>query len=160
MKVSRLVVVAVAATVMSACGGGGSESSTEELVGGETTDTVVEIEETGNNCVDAAAAFTAIVQGVTMNLMDPAAFDIEVHRENVRRALEVAPAEVAEEFQVVADAYLKVGELLDEIGKTGGLTTEANLEKLNELSAELENPEIQGRAERLYEYFQNECIGE
>lgn len=159
MKSFRVVGVALAAAVIAACGGGGSESGAEESVGGETTETVVEIEETGNNCVDAASAFTAIVQGVTMNLMDPSAFDIEVHRENVRRALEVAPAEVEEEFQVVADAYLKVGELLDEIGKTGGLTTEANLEKLNELSAELENPEIQSRAERLYEYFQSECVG-
>lgn len=160
MKAFRVVGVALAAAVIAACGGGGSDSGAEENNGGETTETVVEIEETGDNCVDAAAAFTAIVQGVTLNLMDPSAFDIEVHRENVRRALEVAPAEVEEEFQVVADAYLKVGELLDEIGKTGGLTTEANLEKLNELSAELENPEIQGKAERLAEYFQNECIGE
>jgi hypothetical protein len=161
MRVVRLVGVACAIAVLAACGGGGSatESDSLEVIGGALDGSVSEIESSGNNCVDAAAAYTAIVQGVTLSLMDPSAFDVEVHRENVRRALEVVPDEVAEEFQVVADAYLKVGDLLDEIGKTGGLTTPENLEKLNVLSAELEQPEVQEKAERLAEYFLNECVG-
>lgn len=165
MRAFRSIGVVFAVAVLAACGGSASDSGATESVAGDETEAVaedeavVEVEETGNDCIDAAAAFNAIVQGVTVNLMNPSEFDIEAHRENVRRALEVAPAAVEEEFAVVANAYLKVGELLDEIGQSGGLTTEANLQKLNELSAELEQPETQDKAERLAAYFESECAG-
>jgi hypothetical protein len=155
----RALGLVCAAALVAACGGSGSETESTGVIGGSGDEAVAEIEETGNNCVDAASAFTAIVQGVTLNLINPSEFDIEAHRENVRRALEIVPDEVSEEFKVFADAYLKVGEILDEIGKTGGLTTAANIERLNELSEELERPEVQEKVERLAEYFQNECIG-
>jgi hypothetical protein len=52
-----------------------------------------------------------------------------------------------------------IGEVLAEVGANGGFTNPENVAKFEELSKELENPELEAAAQRVGEYFQSECTG-
>ena len=158
MKSFRVLGIACAVTLLAACGGG--SDSTESS---ETADTMgqteVEIEVTGNDCIDAASAFNAVVQGVMSGLMDPASFDDELNKANIEKARAAVPDEIANDFALFSEAYIMIGEVLAEVGANGGFTNPENVTKLEELSTELENPELEAAAQRVAEYFESECAG-
>lgn len=144
--------------VLAACSGG-SDSAESPETGDTMGQTEVEIEVTGNDCVDAASAFNAVVQGVMSGLMDPASFDDALNKENIEKARAAVPDEIADDFELFSQAYIMIGEVLAEVGANGGFTNPENVTKLEELSTELENPELEAAAQRVGEYFQSECAG-
>jgi hypothetical protein len=158
MKSFRVVGVSCAIVLLAACGGG-SDSAESTETGDTMGQTEANIEATGNDCVDAAAAFNAVVQGVMSGLMDPTLFDDELNKANIEEARAAVPDEIADDFELFSQAYIMIGEVLAEVGANGGFTNPENVAKFEELSKELENPELEAAAQRVGEYFQSECTG-
>lgn len=154
MRFVKAICVVVSAISLASCG----SSTTNEVVetpvvpDGGVADVIL-----GNDCLDAAAAFSAVSQGVLMGMMDPSSLDVEMIRSNIEKARAAVPEAIADDFVLFSEAYITVGEALAEVNANGGLANPENAARFEELTKELEDPELEASAERVGQYFMSEC---
>jgi hypothetical protein len=154
MRSARVAGIGLTVLLFAACGGADGDDGAEvsESAGNAVAEAIV-----GSNCVEAAAAFNAVSQAVLMGMMDPSSLDVDEIRSNVEKAQAAVPAEIAADFALFSEAYVKVGQALVQAGENGGFTNPANAELFEQLSSDLEDAELQAAGERVGAFFLAEC---
>lgn len=154
MRLVKAICVVVSSISLASCGSGAADEVVEVPVipDGGVAEAIL-----GDDCLEAAAAFSAVSQGVLMGMLDPSSLDVEAIRSNIEKARAAIPAEIADDFILFSEAYITLGEALAEVNANGGLTNPLNAPRLEELTKELENPELEAAAERVGQYFLSEC---
>jgi hypothetical protein len=146
---------AAAVVVLAACSSGGGGSSDSTTPSG-TVDTVPGII-SGDDCVQSASAFGAVMSMVGMSVTDPSNFDLDEFEQLVEDARRAVSPEIRDEFDVFSEAYLELGRLLDELGGIEGLADPANQDKVERVGELFSDAEVQAAGESLARYFQNAC---
>jgi hypothetical protein len=168
-----LALVAAAALFVTGCGGdddddggvaasgsaSGSEASAdeggEEEIDPEAVEDAAQAVGMDEDCAEAVAAFASVSAGAG------AAFsggdsDLEDSLEAFQAYAEVAPDEIQDDMEVLAEAY---GEFIEAIVDSGydASSGEAPPDEVMEALEDLDSEELSAANERISAYFENEC---
>jgi len=161
------------ALVAAGCGGGGSKSSAPEATTtveettpaatteAESTEDAEEAETpdlssfaTSENCRRFAEAASELSQAFT----GTGSADIEQTAEFFSEFASQAPSDIRADFEVLADAYAKIADALEGVDTSSGEVPSAEaLQKLQELSTELDQAELAKAGTNITAWVQNNC---
>ena len=153
-----------------ACGGGDDESAadtqaaatTESPAATDATDTTSDDDgdddasfEDSADCLQLARLGAQVSEA-----MSGAGADTEKTEEFLNEFADKAPDEIADDFQVIADAYSKIAEALGDVDLASGETPGPEaLEKLQKLSTELDQAELQEANTNITAWVTENCGG-
>lgn len=115
-----------------------------------------EYETTGNECIDAAAAFGTAVASLSL-AMSAEGFDLETYNKNMETARDAINDSAKADFDIVAKAYDEMAEILVKVSDAGGIGTEEGMNILNSSESTFDDPAVQEAADRLGTYYASEC---
>jgi hypothetical protein len=168
----RLLALLVLGSLLLAACGGGDDGGSDDAGGdaGETTGGDVG-EVTGGDgggdigmfgageCAEVIAAMAAASSGISA-AMTGSDSDLEQSIEAMQAFAAEAPEEIREDFQMLAEAYARIGQALADSGydpASGQPPSAEVMAALQEAGDELNSPELQEASERISAYFAAEC---
>ena len=164
-----LALLVLASLLLAACGGddgdgsdegGGDGGEATEGDGGEATDGDVGIFDAGE-CAEVAAAMAAAAQAMPAAMSGSAA-DLEQSIEQFQAFADVAPDEIRDDMQTLAEGYARIGQILADadFDPTSGQPPSADvIAQLEQASQELNTAEFTAAAEHVSAYFESGCAG-
>ncbi len=164
----RTLLAGLLVFALASCGGDDS-SNVSDMIEEATSDTggdastsgdgadMGEYEATGNECIDAAAAFGTAVASLSL-AMSAEGFDLETYNKNMDTARAAIADSAKADFDIVADAYDEMAEILVKVSDAGGIETEEGMNILNSSESTFNDPAIQEAADRLGTYYASECF--
>jgi len=163
-----LALLVLGSLLLAACGGddggsdeaGGDGAAVTGEDGGEAPEgdgdvgifDAAECAEVINAMAAAASAMPAAMSG--------SAGDLEQSVEAMQAFAAEAPEEIREDFQLLAEAYARMGQILADSGydpASGQPPSAEVMAALQEAGAELNSADFQGASERITAYFEAEC---
>lgn len=165
-----LALLVLGSLLLAACGGddGGSDEAGGDA--GETTGGDVG-EVTGGDgggdigmfgageCAEVVAAMAAASSGISA-AMSGSGSDLEQSIEAMQAFAAEAPEEIREDFQMLAEAYARIGQALADSGYDPASGQPPSAEAMAALQAagdEMNSAEFQAASERISAYFDAEC---
>lgn len=162
MQTWKTGILALAAVMTLLTGCGGSDEDDDTDVGASASaDISEELNDAGvdGDCADALEAMTGAAGGMT-NAMSGEVDSLEDAVEAMEDYADDAPEEIRDDFRLMASAYADVVEVLvdGEIDLSGGdVPDQETIAALEEATSALDDEELSAAAERIQEYFQEEC---
>jgi hypothetical protein len=168
----RLLALLVLGSLLLAACGGGDDGGSDEAGGdarGTTGGDAGEV--TGSDgdgdvgmfgageCAEVVAAMAAATSGISAAMSGSGA-DLEQSIEAMQAFAAEAPEEIREDFQLLAEAYARVGQALADSGYDPASGEPPSAEAIAALQAvgdDLNSPELQAASERITAYFDAEC---
>lgn len=167
MRIRHVAIASVLLFSLASCGGDNSSDvsdAIEEAIteGGDASDmggdTNIDLEDTGNSCMNASLAMGSAYAAFSVAIMDPSQFNIEEYRANMAKARELVSDEIRPDFDLMASAYDSAAEAFVSAQEAGGITSAAGMAKLEEAGAVFDDQKVQDAANRVGNYFVEECI--
>jgi predicted small secreted protein len=169
-----MALLVLGSLLLAACGGddGGSDEAdgggattggdVGEVTGGDggDGDGDVGIFDAGR-CAEVVAAMASAANAIPAAMSGSAA-DLEQSVEAMQAFAAEAPEEIREDFQLLAEAYARIGQALADSGydpASGQPPSAEAMAALQEAGAELNTEEFQAASERISAYFEAECPG-
>jgi hypothetical protein len=166
----RLLTLLVLGSLLLAACGGGDDGGSEDAggdAGGTTGGDAGEV--TGGDgdvgifdaaeCAEVVTAMAAATSGITA-AMSGSGGDLEQSIEAMQAFAAEAPEEIREDFQLLAEAYARMAQVLADSGydpASGQPPSAEVMAALQEAGDELNSPELQEASERISAYFAAEC---
>ena len=168
----RFLCLAVVMSLLAACGGGssaGDDPTTTAPEARATTTTVADTSTTGgsdsegddNGPIVPVCAGTEAMNEALEGYDDALSgeeMDFDEAISQMRAAVEAAPGEIRDDFEIVVDEVERVLTVLKEIDlEPGAIPTEEQVEQLMALGEGMESEEFTAAAERLEAWFEDNC---
>jgi hypothetical protein len=160
----RTAVTALVLAVLLAawgCGGGDDESAADTEAAATTAPATTEAEPTEAPDFASAANCAELVSlglKVSLALGGTGGADVEKTKELLNAFSDEAPEEIRADFEVIAEAYAKIGDTLGDLGLTGGETpTAEDQARLQQLAAELDQPALTRANENITAWVNENC---
>ena len=166
MRIRHLAIASVLLFSLTSCGGDDSSDVSDVIEaiseGGNTPDlggdTNIVLEDTGNSCMNASLAMGSAYAAFSVAIMDPSQFNIEEYRANMDKARELVSDQIRPDFDLMASAYDSAAEAFIAAQEAGGITSSAGMAALEGAGAVFDDQEVQDAANRVGNYFVEECI--
>src|SRR5262245_36048816 len=151
-----------------ACGGGDDESAadtqaaatTESPASTDATDTTSDDSSDDEPSFEGSADCLQLARlgAQVSEALSGTGADTEKTEEFLNEFADKAPEEIADDFQVIADAYSKIADALGDVDLASGETPDPEaLAKLQELSTELDQAELQEANTNITAWVQENC---
>jgi hypothetical protein len=155
-----LALLVLASLVLAACGGDDGDGAEGGGDGGEATQGDVGIFDAAE-CAEVAAAMAAAAQAMP-GVMSGSAADVEQSIEQFQAFADVAPDEIRDDMQTLAEGYARIAQVLADADfdpTSGQPPSPETLAALEAASQELNTDEFTAAAERVSAYFESGCGG-
>jgi hypothetical protein len=165
-----MALLVLGALLLAACGGddGGSDEAggdVGEATGGDVGEVTGGDGDVGifgaGECAEVVAAMASAANALPA-AMSGSAGDLEQSVEAMQAFAAEAPEEIREDFQMLAEAYARIGQILADSGydpASGEPPSADAIAALQEAGNELNSAELQAAGERINAYFEAECPG-
>ena len=114
---------------------------------------------TSERCAEAVQAMSAAASAVPQSLTGEAG-DFDESLDQLEAFADAAPDEIRDDMQVIAEAYARVAEALEDAGidpDSGEPPSPERIAELQEIAEELDDEELQEASERVNTWFEEEC---
>ena len=166
MRLRHVAIASVLVFSLASCGGDDSSDVSDAIEaiteGGDTSDmggdTDIDLEDTGNSCMNASLAMGSAYAAFSTAILDPTQFNIDTYRADMAKARELVSDEIRPDFDLMTSAYDAAAEAIIRAQDAGGFTSAAGMAELEKVSAVFDDPEVQAAADRVGNYFVEDCL--